>query len=289
MDTNVWNYPPLTLANPSSTFTRVLTSDDMRREKSKLAVTLGISGQNHPEIVNLNDLRHVLIGGTTGSGKSTLLNTWICSLLMRTTPQEVRLILMDPKRVELPEYNGIPQLLTPVIQESDKGVSALRWAIKETDNRYKLFSEIGVRNIDAHNQLSGFQTIPYIVIFIDEFSDLICCEPKTEKLVCDLVQMGAVAGIHMVLLTSSPREEVYPKALMASFPTRIAFNVSRIEDSIKVLKIAGAEKLLGKGDMLIRLPNKTGVKRVQGAFISEGEINNIVNFLRKNAIPPITL
>ena len=279
MTTNKWLYPPVTLLNPTSTFTQVLASRQMQSKKSKLAVTLGISGQSHPEIVNLHDLSHVLIGGTTGSGKSMLLHTWICSLLMRTTPQEVRLILVDPKRVELLGYDGMPHLLTPVLLEMDKCISALMWMKKEMENRYKQLNEVGVKNIDEYNKLSGFQALPYIVVIIDEFSDLMAYDgKKVDTIMRLLAMMSRATGIHTVISTSRVGKDVYPGEMKAFFPTHIAFNTADKKASNLILDMEGAELLLGSGDMFIQLPGKVKVKRVQGAYISEKEVDKIVTF-----------
>ncbi|MEK7073997.1 MAG: FtsK/SpoIIIE domain-containing protein, partial [Patescibacteria group bacterium] len=192
---------------------------------------------------------HVLVAGTTGSGKSVLLNSWICSLLYRTTPAEVRLILVDPKRVELVGYNGVPHLLTPVIVETDKILSALRWATQEMERRYKQFAEVGVRNIDGFNELSGFQALPFIIIIIDELADLMAYAPvEVEDTICRIAQMARATGIHLVVATQRPSVDVITGLIKANIPARIAFNVSSMVDSRVIIDMPGAEKLLGRGD-----------------------------------------
>ena len=219
-------------------------------------------------------------------GKSVLINAWICSLLFRTTPSEVRLIMVDPKRVELTGYNGIPHLLTPVIVEPDKILSALRWAMNEMENRYKQFAEVGVRNIDGFNELSGFQAMPYIVILIDELADLMAYAPvEVEDTICRLAQMARATGIHLVLATQRPSVDVITGLIKANVPARIAFNVSSMIDSRVVLDMPGAEKLLGRGDMLYIPPDQAKPTRIQGTFVSEQEVTKVVEFFRKKDVP----
>jgi len=307
-----WKYPPISLLDSSIPdyngeipvkyptnipFKQIFTSPEMKNNPCKLAMTLGMSEQNQIEVVDLREMVHVLIGGTTGSGKSMLLNTWICSLLMRTTPNEVRIILIDPIRVELSRYNGIPHLLTPVIQEPDKCISALLWAMKEMDRRYDVFTEIGVRNIDAYNELSGFEAMPFIVIIVDEFSDLMAYNSKeTDDMVSKLAMMSRVVGIHLIISTSRVGKDVYPDVMSAQVQTHIAFNTFDSEASKRLVgryiksEWADATVLLGSGDMFFEGFDKDVIiKRVQGAFISEGEIQNIVSYLKKETLTPVTL
>src|SRR3989344_2737742 len=232
------------------TLKHMLSQDIMKRSKDKLIVTLGLDVSGSPVTANIAKMPHVLIAGTTGSGKSVLLNSWITSLLFRTSPSELKLILVDPKKVELNLYNGIPHLLTPVIVEPDQILSSLKWAIKEMERRYSLFKEVGVRNIDAYNELSGFQAIPYIVILIDELAALMAYAPvEVEDAICHLAQMARATGIHLVLATQRPSVDVITGLIKANVPSRIAFNVSSMIDSRVVLDLPGAEKLLGRGDM----------------------------------------
>lgn len=267
------------------TLKQMLQSDVLRNAKSKLTVALGLDVSGNPIVANIAKMPHVLIAGTTGSGKSVLINTWVCSLLFRATPDEVRLIMVDPKRVELVGYNGIPHLLTPVIVETDKILSALKWAMAEMDRRYKQFAEVGVRNIDSFNELSGFQALPYIVIFVDELADLMAYAPvEVEDAICRLAQMARATGIHLVIATQRPSVDVITGLIKANIPSRIAFNVSSMIDSRVILDTPGAEKLLGRGDMLYVPPEQARPSRVQGTFVSEQEVQKLVSFLKaKNA------
>ncbi|MGH9856322.1 MAG: DNA translocase FtsK, partial [Acidobacteriota bacterium] len=214
------------------TLRTMLTSEVMRKAKSKLIVSLGLDVSGNPLAVDLAKMPHVLVAGTTGSGKSVLINSFISSLLFRASPQEVRLILIDPKRVEFTGYNGIPHLLTPVIVDPAKILSALKWAMAEMDKRYKLFAERGVRNIDSYNEMSGFQALPYIVIFIDELADLMMFAPvEVEDAIARLAQMARATGIHLVIATQRPSVNVITGLIKANIPCRIAFNVSSMIDS----------------------------------------------------------
>lgn len=268
------------------TLKQMLQSDVMRNAKSKLTVALGLDVSGNPIVANISKMPHVLIAGTTGSGKSVLINTWICSLLFRATPDEVRLIMVDPKRVELVGYNGIPHLLTPVIVEVDKILSAMKWAMAEMDRRYKQFAEVGVRNIDSFNELSGFQALPYIVILIDELADLMAYAPvEVEDAICRLAQMARATGIHLVIATQRPSVDVITGLIKANIPSRIAFNVSSMIDSRVILDTPGAEKLLGRGDMLYIPPEQARPSRVQGTFVSEQEVQKLVSFLKSKNAP----
>lgn len=268
------------------TLKRMLASDLLRKAKSRLAVALGLDVSGNPIIADIAKMPHVLVAGTTGSGKSVLINSWICSLLFRTTPQEVRIIMVDPKRVELTGYNGIPHLLTPVIVEQDKILSALRWAMNEMETRYKQFAEVGVRNIDSFNDLSGFQAMPYIVIFIDELADLMAYAPvEVEDAITRLAQMARATGIHIVVSTQRPSVDVITGLIKANIPARIAFNVSSMVDSRVIIDMPGAEKLLGRGDMLYIPPDQSKPSRIQGTFVSDAEVNKVVEFLRSKHIP----
>ncbi len=268
------------------TLKRMLQSDAMRKSKSKLAVALGLDVSGTPVIADIGRMPHVLVAGTTGSGKSVLINAWITSLLFRTTPAEVRLIMVDPKRVELIGYNGIPHLLTPVIVEPDRILSALRWAMTEMENRYKQFAEVGVRNIDGFNDLSGFQAMPYIVILIDELADLMAYAPvEVEDAICRIAQMARATGIHLVLATQRPSVDVITGLIKANVPARIAFNVSSMIDSRVIIDMPGAEKLLGRGDMLYVPPDQSKPSRIQGTYVSEHEVNKVVDFLKEKNTP----
>jgi S-DNA-T family DNA segregation ATPase FtsK/SpoIIIE len=269
------------------TLRTMLSSDLMRKNKSKLAVSLGLDVSGNPLIADIGKMPHVLIAGTTGSGKSVLINSFISSLLFRATPDELKLILVDPKRVELTGYNGIPHLMTPVIVEVDQILASLKWAMGEMDRRYKTFAEHGVRNIDGYNELAGFQTLPYIVIFVDELADLMAYAPvEVEDAIARLAQMARATGIHLVVSTQRPSVDVITGLIKANIPCRIAFNVSSMIDSRVIIDMPGAEKLLGRGDMLYIPPEQAKPTRIQGAFVSEKEVKRLVDFL-KNENPPV--
>ncbi len=268
------------------TLKKMLNSPAMTKSKSHLSVALGLDVSGSPLIADIGKMPHVLIAGTTGSGKSVLVNTWICSLLFRTRPDQVKLILVDPKRVELTGYNGVPHLLTPVIVEPDKIVSSLRWAMGEMDKRYKQFAEVGVRNIDSFNEMSGFQAMPYIIIFIDELADLMAYAPvEVEDSICRIAQMARATGIHLVLATQRPSVDVITGLIKANIPSRIAFNVSSMVDSRVIIDMPGAEKLLGRGDMLYIPADQSKPSRIQGTFVSEHEVKKVVDFLHDSNPP----
>lgn len=267
------------------TLKRMLLADTMKKAKSKLSVALGLDVSGNPLVGDIAKMPHVLVAGTTGSGKSVLLNSWICSLLYRTTPAEVRLILVDPKRVELVGYNGVPHLLTPVIVETDKILSALRWATQEMERRYKQFAEVGVRNIDGFNELSGFQALPFIVIIIDELADLMAYAPvEVEDTICRIAQMARATGIHLVVATQRPSVDVITGLIKANIPARIAFNVSSMIDSRVIIDMPGAEKLLGRGDMLYVPPDQSKPMRIQGTFVSDKEVGKVVDFFKNRQV-----
>lgn len=262
----------------------MLISPAIQKNKSKLAVALGLDVSGNPIAADVAKMPHVLVAGTTGSGKSYLMNAFICSLLFRASPDEVKMILVDPKRVEFTQYNGIPHLLTPVIVEPEKILSALKWATGEMDRRYKLFAERGVRNIDSYNELSGFQALPYIVIFIDELADLMMFAPvEVEDAIARIAQMARATGIHLVIATQRPSVNVITGLIKANIPTRVALNVSSQVDSRVILDGPGAEKLLGRGDMLFVPPDSAKPTRVQGAFVSEKEVQKLVAFLKEKS------
>ena len=268
------------------TLRTMLASTVMQKAKSKLTASLGLDVSGNPVIADIARMPHVLVAGTTGSGKSVLINAFISSLLFRASPQEVRLILIDPKRVEFTVYNGIPHLLTPVIVEPEKILSALKWAMGEMDKRYKLFAERGVRNIDSYNELSGFQALPYIVVVVDELADLMMFAPvEVEDAIARIAQMARATGIHLVIATQRPSVNVITGLIKANIPTRIAFNVSSMIDSRVILDSPGAEKLLGRGDMLYIPPDQAKPTRIQGAYLSEKEVHKLVEFLRSRNYP----
>jgi len=268
------------------TLKTMLESSIMNKSKSKLTVSLGLDVSGNPVVANIAKMPHVLIAGTTGSGKSVLINSFISSLLFRASPAEVKLILIDPKRVELTGYNGIPHLMTPVIVEVEKILASLKWAMDEMDRRYKKFAEGGVRNIDYYNELAGFQALPYIVILIDELADLMAFAPvEVEDAVARLAQMARATGIHLVVSTQRPSVDVITGLIKANIPCRIAFNVSSMIDSRVILDTPGAEKLLGRGDMLYIPPDQAKPTRIQGAFVSDKEVRKLVDFLKAKNLP----
>lgn len=259
----------------------IFESDVMKNAKSKITVPLGLDVAGLPKVADISKMPHVLIAGQTGSGKSICINSWISTLLFRASPDEVRMIMVDPKRVELSGYNGIPHLLTPVIVEPEKVVSALKWAVNEMERRYKLFTEVGAKNIEGYNNLSGFQSIPYIVIFIDELAEIMLFSPaEVEDNICRLAQMARAVGIHLVLATQRPSVNIITGLIKANIPTRIAFAVASMTDSRVVLDTPGAEKLLGRGDMLYIPPDLAKPVRVQGCFISDKEVNRLIDFIK---------
>ncbi len=265
----------------------ILASDELSKHKSKLAVALGRDTASSPMIVDLDRMPHVLIAGTTGSGKSVLINAIIASLLFRNSPDQLKLILIDPKRVELTNYNNIPHLLTPVITEPEKILSALKWAMAEMDRRYKLFQSVGVRNIAGYNEMSGFQALPYIVIVVDELADLMMFAPvEVEDAVTRIAQLARATGIHLVLSTQRPSVDVITGLIKANIPCRIAFNVASLVDSRVILDGPGAEKLLGRGDMLFLPPDASKPVRIQGVLLSDSEISSLINFLKSQGIAP---
>jgi len=265
----------------------MLGSAEMKQAKSKLAVPLGLNVSGNPVVFDIAKMPHAIIAGATGSGKSVSINSIICSLLFRASPDEIKFILVDPKRVELTQFNDIPHLLTPVITDPKKVVSALKWATAEMEKRYKLFSEVGVRNIDGYNEFSGFQAMPYILIVVDELADIMLVSPnEVEEAITRLAQMARAVGIHLLLATQRPSVEVITGLIKANIPTRIAFNVSSGTDSRVILDSVGAEKLLGRGDMLFIPPDQAKPQRIQGTMVSDQEIRELINFLRDQGAKP---
>lgn len=265
----------------------LLSSEEMKAQKSKLAVALGRDTASKPMIVDIAKMPHALVAGTTGSGKSVLINTFITSLLFRNSPEELKLILVDPKRVELTNYNGLPHLLTPVIVEPEKIVSALKWAMAEMDRRYKLFQSVGVRNIQAYNEMSGFQALPNIVIFIDELADLMMFAPvEVEDAITRIAQLARATGIHLIVATQRPSVDVITGLIKANIPCRIAFNVSSMIDSRVIIDQPGAEKLLGRGDMLYLPPDASKPMRIQGVYVSDPEINGLIDYIKGLGVAP---
>ncbi len=226
---------------------------------------------------------HVLIAGATGSGKSVCINCIICSILYRATPDEVKLIMIDPKVVELSSYNGIPHLMVPVVTDPKKAASALDWAVSEMSGRYKKFAELGVRDMKGYNlrRPDDEPAMPQIVIIIDELADLMMVAPgEVEDSICRLAQLARAAGIHLVIATQRPSVNVITGVIKANIPSRIAFTVASQVDSRTILDVGGAEKLLGRGDMLFAPAGTNKPARVQGAWVSDDEVNNIVSYIK---------
>lgn len=252
-----------------------------------LLVPLGLDVSGATINTSISRMPHVLIAGTTGSGKSVMLNAWLSTFLFRTRPDELRLILVDPKRVELSLYNGIPHLLTEVIVDPTKILAALQWTIAEMDTRYKQFAELGVRNLEGYNKLEGVQKKPFLVFVIDELADLMMVASKdAEEYITRIAQMARATGIHLVLATQRPSVDVITGLMKANIPTRLAFNVSSMVDSRVIIDGPGAEKLLGKGDMLFLPPDQAKPRRMQGAFVEDKEVAAVVNFL-KSQVPEV--
>ncbi len=264
----------------------VLESDAFRSHKSKLAFALGIDIDGNSVVADLKKMPHLLIAGTTGSGKSVCVNNIILSLLYNTTPKETKMIMIDPKMVEMTSYNDLPHMLIPVVTDSNKAAGALRWALNEMEMRYTLFSKSGVKELSTYNANVDNEEDkkPAIVVFVDELADLMMvAKAEVEEIICRIAQKGRAAGIHLVLATQRPSVNVITGVIKANIPSRIACHVVSPIDSRTILDSVGAERLLGRGDMLFH-PNGEGApKRLQGAFVSEEEIKEITDFIKENA------
>ena len=262
----------------------IISNERFTRKEIKLPIALGKSISGAPIIGDLTSMPHLLIAGTTGSGKSVCINTIIVSLLFKLDPNLCKLILIDPKMLELTAYEGIPHLLTPVITDAKKATSALGWAVKEMNSRYKLMSKVGVRNIDGYNSKHKLK-MPYIVLIVDEMSDLMLVAGKEiENYIQKLSQMARAAGIHIIMATQRPSVDVITGTIKANFPTRISFQVSSKIDSRTILGEQGAEQLLGKGDMLF-MSSANRIVRIHGPYVSESEIERITSILRAQGEP----
>lgn len=266
----------------------VLDSDEFRNFKSNLAFAMGkdISGKNI--VYDISRMPHVLIAGATGSGKSVCINTLITSLIYKSDPNDVKLLMIDPKVVELGIYNGIPHLLIPVVTEPRRASGALYWAVQEMLRRYTLFAENNVRDMKGYNKMitasGGENTLPHIVIIIDELADLMMVAPsEVEDSICRLAQMARAAGMHLVIATQRPSVDVITGLIKANVPSRIAFAVSSHIDSRTILDGSGAEKLLSRGDMLFKPVGSTKPTRIQGAFIDDKEVERIVEFIKNGS------
>lgn len=270
------------------TLKEVLSSDEMKEQESKLAITLGLDVSGKSVVDNIARMPHVLVAGSTGSGKSIFLRSFIATMLFRASPAEVRFILIDPKRVEFSGYNDIPHLLTPVVVEAEKTVPVLKWALSEMNSRYRLFQDAGARDIaDFNARQRKSEKLPYIVIIVDELADIIVIAPsEVEKAITRLAQMSRATGLHLVLATQRPSTDILTGLIKANIPCRIAFNVTSQVDSRVILDMPGAEKLLGKGDMLYLPPDRSKPIRIQGPFVSNEEMNRLLEFLRSSSWRP---
>lgn len=262
----------------------VLEHPDFAFAKSKLTCGIGMDISGEPVFADIAAMPHLLVAGATGSGKSVCVNTLITSILFKATPDEVKFILIDPKTVELSNYNGIPHLMIPVVTDMKKAASALNWAVQEMEKRYAKLAASGVRNMESYNKIAkteGWDVLPSVVIIIDELADLMMVAPKdVEDAICRIAQKARAAGIHLVLATQRPSVDVITGIIKANIPSRISFAVSSQIDSRTILDASGAEKLLGKGDMLFSPVGMSKPKRIQGAFISDSEVEKLVNFIK---------
>tara|TARA_B100000029_G_scaffold214462_1_gene212401 strand:+ start:1893 stop:3974 length:2082 start_codon:yes stop_codon:yes gene_type:complete len=262
----------------------IISSENFEKKDTSLPITLGKSISGVSLVADLTSMPHLLVAGTTGSGKSVCINSIILSLLYKHSPDTCKLILIDPKMLELSSYEGIPHLLTPVITEASKATSALSWTVKEMENRYKLMSSEGVRNIDGYNQKHKLK-MPYIIVAVDEMSDLMLVSGKEiEGYVQKLSAMARAAGIHIIMATQRPSVDVITGTIKANFPTRISFQVSSKIDSKTILGEQGAEQLLGKGDMLF-MSSANKIFRIHGPYVSEGEIEKVTSHIRAQGNP----
>ncbi len=266
----------------------MMASEEMKSAHSKLSVGLGLDVSGQPIIADIEKMPHVLIAGATGSGKSVAINSFLCNILFRASPEEVKLLMVDPKRVELTGYNGIPHLIAPVIVDPKQVLSALKWALNEMEQRYKQFAEVGARNIQMFNELSGFQAMPYILFVIDELADIMLYAPaEVETAITRLAQMSRATGIHLIVSTQRPSTDVVTGLIKANIPCRIAFNVASMVDSRVIIDMPGAEKLLGRGDMLYIPPDQAKPTRIQGTYVSNKEIDALIKYLRDQGVRPM--
>ncbi len=280
------------LANPKRqivSLKALLASKAFKNHKGTLPLALGQDIVGQPVVTDLSKMPHLLIAGATGTGKSVGLNAMICSLLYRHFPDKLRLLMIDPKRIELSLYDGIPHLLHPVVNEPKEATRALRWAVMEMERRYSLLEEAKCRNLEGYNKKVD-EPLPYLVIIIDELADLMMVSSKeVESSIARLAQMARAAGIHLIVATQRPSVDVLTGLIKANFPARISFKVSSKVDSRTILDITGAERLLGMGDMLFLAPGTATPERIHGAYVSEAEISKIVEFLKVQAEPEYDL
>ena len=264
----------------------IVASPAFRQATSKLVLALGKDILGIPTVTDLAQIPHLLIAGATGSGKSVGLNSMICSMLLNAAPEEVKFIMIDPKMLELSVYDGIPHLITPVVTHPKKAAAALHWAVAEMERRYRLLAEHGVRSLDGYNQTHPDSRLPYLVVVIDELADLmLVARHDVENALTRLAQMARASGIHLLVATQRPSVDVLTGIIKANFPARISFQVSSRIDSRTILDAIGAERLLGKGDMLFLPPGTSKLMRIHGAYVSEAEIKRVVEYLRMQQTP----
>jgi len=256
--------------------------EDFKPRKDKLMIALGRDVSGQPVVANLASMPHLLVAGATGSGKSACINALITCLLCTHTPDTLRLLLVDPKMVEMVQLNGIPHLLSPVITEVARVVETLKWATREMERRYQMFSAAGARNIESYNQqmeAKGQPTLPFLVIFIDELADIMMAAPDdVERHICRIAQMARATGIHLVIATQRPSVDVVTGLIKANFPARISFAVTSQVDSRVILDTPGAEQLLGSGDMLYMPPDSSKLARIQGCYVTDLELERLVRY-----------
>ena len=263
----------------------VLASEPFQKAKSNLSIVLGKDIAGKTIVADLDDMPHLLIAGTTGSGKTVCINSLILSLLFRCSPADLKFVMIDPKMVELMPFGDLPHLLCPVVTEAKKAAAALNWVVNEMEERYRLLAKAGTRNIESYNE-KGETKLPYIVVVVDEFADLMIVMPdQIETAVQRLAQLARAVGIHLILATQRPSVNVITGVIKANLPARISFKVASKVDSRTVLDMNGADKLLGKGDMLFLNPGDEKPTRVQGALVSDKEIEKVVSFIKEQAKP----
>ncbi len=270
----------------------IIESEAWEQVSSPLRLALGQDVSGAPHVADLRSMPHLLIAGTTGSGKSVCINAILTALLLQNTPDDLKLLMVDPKRVELTPYNGIPHLLVPVVVDMERVVGALGWVLREMDSRYRQFAAGGARDIVDYNERvvpahPDLKRLPYIVVVVDELADLMMLAPQeTEKAICRLAQMARATGIHLIIATQRPSVDVVTGLIKANFPARIAFAVASSVDSRVILDIPGAERLLGRGDMLFMPPDSPQPIRLQGAFVSDAELHRLIGYWKGVAPPP---
>ncbi|MGH9190710.1 MAG: DNA translocase FtsK, partial [Acidimicrobiales bacterium] len=277
----------------------ILTSTEAQRAVHPLEVAMGRDIAGRPVMVNLAEAPHILIAGATGAGKSSCINSLVTSILARATPEQVRLILVDPKRVELGQYNGLPHLLTQVVVNPKRAANALDWAVHEMERRYDLLAEVGVRDITGYNAAFdrgdlapelgsdvAYKRLPFILVVVDELNDLMMVAARdVETSICRIAQMARAVGIHLVIATQRPSVDVITGVIKANIPSRLAFAVSSLADSRVILDQQGAERLIGQGDMLLAIASSNVPRRVQGAWVGEDEVRKVVAHWRRQAQP----